>query len=123
MALKWAAWLNGVCHMRGFQCFRDWGIKSHLAHNWDSGVHNPCRVLVPNAFERRTKSEVAHKWAGWLQTPCRVGVPIASERGTISVLGDKWGGWLHNPGRLRGPQRFRAGDKIRGGPQVGQVAT
>ena len=41
------------------------------------------------------KSEVAHKWAKWLPHPCRIG----------------------------DPHRFRAGGKIRSGPQVGKVAT
>ena len=31
--------------------------------------------------------------------------------------------WLHNPCRLGGPNRFRAGGRIRVGPQVGKVAT
>ena len=33
----------------------------------------------------------------------------------------KWADWLHNPYRLGGPQRFRAGDKISSGPQVGAL--
>ena len=41
------------------------------------------------------KSEVAHKWAKWLPHPCRIG----------------------------DPHRFRAGGKIRSGPQVGKMAT
>ena len=35
----------------------------------------------------------------------------------------KWARWLHNPCRLGGPNRFRAGGKITGGPQVGKVVT
>ena len=31
--------------------------------------------------------------------------------------------WLHNPCRLGDPHRFRAGGRIRKGPQVGKVAT
>ena len=31
--------------------------------------------------------------------------------------------WLHNPCRLGEPLRFRAGGKIRSGPEVGKVAT
>ena len=41
------------------------------------------------------KSEVAHNWAKWLPHPCRIG----------------------------DPHRFRAGGKIRSGPQVGEMAT
>ena len=35
----------------------------------------------------------------------------------------KWARWLHNPFRLGGPHRFRAGGRIRSGPQAGKVAT
>ena len=52
-----------------------------------------------------------------------LGLPNASERGTKSEVAHKWAGWLHNACRLGGPQRFRGGDKIRGGPQVVRVAT
>ena len=68
-------------------------------------------------------SEVAHKWARWLNNPFRLGVPTASERGAESEVAHKWVRWLHNPCRLGGRRRFRAGDNIRSGPQVGGVAT
>ena len=43
-----------------------------------------------------------------------------SERGRKSEVAHKWADWLHNPcGR---PQRFRAGEKIRSGSQVGRLA-
>ena len=51
------------------------------------------------------------------------GFPTASERGAESEMAHKWARWRNNPCRLGGPQRFRAGGKIRGGPQVGKVAT
>ena len=35
-------------------------------------------------------------------------------------MAHKWARWLHNPCRLGGPRRFRAGGRIRGGPQVGR---
>ena len=38
-------------------------------------------------------------------------------------MAHKWARWLHNPCRPGGPYRFRAGGKIRSGPQVGKVAT
>ena len=58
------------------------------------GYITPAAWGVPTASERGAHSKVAHKWARWLHNPCRLGVPTASERGTI-----------------------------RGGPQVGKVAT
>ena len=56
-------------------------------------------------------------------TPAASGVPTASERGAESEVAHKWARWLHNPCRLGGPHRFRAGGRIRSGPQVGKVAT
>ena len=46
-----------------------------------------------------------------------------SEQGAESEVAHKWARWLHNPCRLGGPHRFRAGGRIRSGPQVGKVAT
>ena len=40
-----------------------------------------------------------------------------SERGAKSQVDHKWAQWVHNPCRLGGPQGFRAGEKIRSGPQ------
>ena len=56
-------------------------------------------------------------------TPAAQGVPNASERGAELGVAHKWAGWLHNPCRLGGPHRFRAGGRIRIGPQVGWAAT
>ena len=56
-------------------------------------------------------------------TPAAWGVPNASERGAESEVAHKWARWLHNPCRLVGPNRFRRGGRITGGPQVGTVAT
>ena len=44
-------------------------------------------------------------------------------RGAKSEVAHKWARWLHHPCRLGDPHRFRAGGKIRSGPQVGKVAT
>ena len=51
------------------------------------------------------------------------GVPNGSKRATKSAMAHKWTGCLHYPCRLGGPQRFKEGDKVSSGPQVGQVAT
>ena len=51
------------------------------------------------------------------------GVPNTSEPGVKSEVANKWDWWLHNSCRLGGPQRSRAGDKNRSGPQMGLVAT
>ena len=83
----------------------------------------PAAWGIPTASERGAESKVAHKWARWLHNPCRLGVPTASERGAESEVAHKWARWLHNPRRLGDPHRFRAGGKIKSGPQVGNVAT
>ena len=60
--------------------------------------------------------------SGYL-TPAVSGIPTASERGAKSEVAHKWAKWLPHPCRIGDPHRFRAGGKIRSGPQVGQMAT
>ena len=56
-------------------------------------------------------------------TPAARGVPMASERGAESEAAHKWARWLHKLCRMGGPHRLRVGGNIKGGPQVGKVAT
>ena len=56
-------------------------------------------------------------------TPAVSGSPTAAERGAKSEVAHKWANWLPHPCRIGDPHRFRAGGKIRSGPQVGKVAT
>ena len=56
-------------------------------------------------------------------TPAASGIPNASKRGLKTEVAHKWAMWLHHPCRLGEPPCFRAGGKIRSGPQVGKVAT
>ena len=135
----------------GFPTTSERGAESEVAHKWARLIHNPCRPGGPHCFRAGCKinggpqvgnvatlalppggspplqrgganSEVAHKWARWLHNLCRLGVPTASVRGAKSQVAHKWARWLQNPCHLGGPHRFRAGGKIRGGPQVGKVA-
>ena len=128
------------------------GAKSEVAHKWAKWLPHPCRIGIPTASERGAKSEVAHKWAKWLPHPCRIGDPhrfraggkvgsgpqvgkVATSPlpylgspplqsgGEKSEVAHKWAKWLPHPCRIGDPQRFRAGGKIRSGPQVGKVAT
>ena len=55
-------------------------------------------------------------------TPAAWGNPTASEPGTKSEVAHKWARWLHNPCHLGEPHRFKAGDGIKSGPQVGRGA-
>ena len=56
--------------------------------------------------------------SGYL-TPAVSGIPTASERGAKSQVAHKWAKWLPHPCRIGDPHRFRAGGKMRSGPQVG----
>ena len=60
--------------------------------------------------------------SGYL-TPAASGIPTAAERGAKSEVAHKWANWLPHPCRIGDPHRFRAGGKIRSGPQGGKVAT
>ena len=80
---------------RGFPPLQSGGQNQKWPINGQGGYISPAALGIPTASERGAKSEVAHKWARWLHHPCR--------------LGD--------------PHRFKAGGKIRSGPQVGKVAT
>ena len=81
------------------------------------GYLTPAVSGSPTASERGAKSEVAHR------SPAVSGSPTASERGAKSEVAHKWAKWLPHPCRIGEPHRFRAGGKIRSGPQVGKLAT
>ena len=128
------------------------GGKSEVAHKWAKWLPHPCRIGVPHRFRAGGKircglqvGKVAtsplpyrgspplqsgggnQKWPtsgqdGYL-TPAVSGIPTASERGVKSEVAHKWAKWLPHPCRIGDPHRFRAGGKIRSGPQVGKVAT
>ena len=128
------------------------GAKSEVAHKWAKWLPHPCRIGDPHRFRAGGKirsgpqvGKVAtsrlpyrgspplqsggqnQKWptsgqSGYL-TPAVSGIPTASERGAKSEVAHKWAKWLHHPCRIGDPHRFRAGGKIRNGPQVGKVAT
>ena len=128
------------------------GAKSEVAHKRAKWLRHPCRPGFPTASEQGGKSRVAHNWAKWLRHPCRLRVPhrfkaggkiksgplvgkvatsplpsrgsppLQSGGGESEVV-HKWAKSLHHPCHLEDPHRFRAGGKIRSGPQKGKVAT
>ena len=137
---------------RGSPPLQSGGQNQKWPTSGQGGYITPAAWGVPTALEQGAESEVAHKWARWLHNPCRLGghhrfragglhrnwptsgqggyittaawgLPTASERGAESEVAHKLVRWLHNLCRLGGPYRFRAGDGIRSGPQVGKVAT
>ena len=128
------------------------GVKSEASHKWARWLHHPCRLGDPHRFKAGCKlrsgpqvGKVAtsplpprgsqplqsggqnQKWPtsgqGGYITPAASGIPTALKRGAKSEVPHKWARWLHHPCRLGDPHRFRAGGKIRSGPQVGKVAT
>ena len=128
------------------------GAKSEVAHTWASKLHNPCRLGDQHRFKAGGKirsgpymGKVAtpplpprgspplqsggqnQEWPtsgqdGYI-TPAASGIPTASKRGAKSEVAHTWARWLHHPCHLGDPHRFKAGGKIRSGPQVGKVAT
>ena len=128
------------------------GAKSEVAHTWARWLHNPCRLGDPHRFKAGGKirsgpqvNKVAtsplppwgspplqsggqnQRWRingqGGYITPAASGIPTASKRGAKSEVAHEWARLLHHPCRLGYPRRFKAGGKIRSGPQVGEVAT
>ena len=152
VAHKWAKWLPHPCRIGDPRRFRAGGkIRSGPQVGKVATSPLPYRGSPPLA-ERGAKSEVAHKGAKWLPHPCRIGdprrcraggkirsgpqvgkvatsplpyrgSPPAAERGAKSEVAHKWANWLPHPCCIGDPRRFRAGGKIRSGPQVGKVAT
>ena len=137
---------------RGSPPLQSGGQNQKWPTSGQSGYLTPAVSGIPTASERGAESEVTHKWAKWLPHPCRIGdphrfraggqnkkwptsgqsgyltpavsgIPTASERGAESEVAHKWGKWLPHPCRIGDPHRFRAGGRIRSGPQVGKVAT
>ena len=128
------------------------GAKSEVAHKWAKWLPHPCRIGEPHHCRAggKTRSgpqvgKVAtpplpyrgapplqsggqnQKWptsgqSGYF-TPAVSGSPTSAERGAKLEVAHKWAKWLPHPCRIGDPLRFRAGGKIRSGPQVGKVAT
>ena len=137
---------------RGSPPLRSRGKNQKCSTCGQNGYVTPAVSGIPTASERGAKSEMAHLWAKWLRHPCRLGAPhryrargenrsgpqvgkVATSPlpsrgspplqsgGGESEVAHKWAKWLRHPCRLGDPHRFRAGGKIRSGPQVGKVAT
>ena len=128
------------------------GAESEVAHKWPKWLPHPCRIGDPHRLRAggriRSGPQVGEmatsplpyrgspplqsggqnqKWPtsgrNGYPTPAVSGIPTASERGAESELAHKWPKWLPHPCRIGDPHRFRAGGRIRSGPQVGEMAT
>ena len=152
VAHKWAKWLPHPCRIGDPHRFRAWGQNQKWPTSGQNGYLTPAVLGIPTASERggkiRNGPQVGkmatttlpywgspplqsggqnQKWptsgqSGYL-TPAVSGIPTALERGAKSEVAHKWAKWLPHPCRIGDPHRFRAGGKIRHGPQVGKVAT
>ena len=127
------------------------GAKSEVAHLWAKWLRHPCRLGDLHRFRAAGKirsgplvSKMAmsplpsrgsaplqsggqnQKWPTCGQngyvTPAVSGIPTAAKREAKSEVAHLWAKWLRHPCRLGDPHGFRAGGKIRRGPQVGKVA-
>ena len=111
---------------RGAPPLHSGGGESEVAQLWAKWLHHPCRLGDPHRFRAggkiRSGPQVASGQSGYI-TPTVSGIPTASKRGAKSKVAHLWAKSLRHPCRLGDPHRFRAGGKIRSGPQVGKVAT
>ena len=152
VAHKWAKWLRHPCRIGDPHRFRAGGGESEVAHLWAKWLRHPCRLgnrhrcraggkirsgplvgkLATSPLPSRGSPLLQsggqnQRWPTCGQngyvTPAVSGIPTASERGAKSEVAHLWAKWLRHPCRLGDPHRFRAGGKIRSGPQVGKVAT
>ena len=149
VAHKWARWLHNPCRLGGPHRSQR-GAESEVAHKWAGGYMALAGCGIPTASQRGQNQKWPTSGPGGYITPdacgspplhsggqnekwptsglggyiatAACGMPTTSGRGAESEVAHKWAGWLHNPCRLWDPQRFRAGGRIRSGPQVGQVA-
>ena len=152
VARKWAKWLPHPCRIgdphrfraggkvrsgpqvgkmatsplpyRGSPPLQSGGQNEKWPTSGQSGYLTPAVSGIPTALERGAKLEVAQKWAKRLPHPCRIGGSPPLQSGGQS---QKWptsgqSGYL-TPAVSGDPHRFRAGGKVRSGPQVGKVAT
>ena len=108
---------------RGSPPLQSGGQNQKWPINGQGGYMTPAASGIPTALERGANQKWPINGQGGYITPAASGIPSASERGAKSEVAHKWARWLHHPCRLGDPLRFKAGGKIRSGPQVGKVAT
>ena len=152
MAHLWAKWLRHPRRLGDPQTLQSGGQNQKWPTCGQNGYVTPAVSGIPTAFRVGGKirsgalvGKVAtspvpsrgspplqaggqnQKWPTCGQngyvTPAVSGIHTAAERGANSEVAHVWAKWLRHPCRLGDPRRFRAGGKIRSGPQVGKVAT
>ena len=95
-----------------------------MAHKWANWLPHTRRIGEPHRFRAGGKIRSGPQVGNLATSPLPYQrFPTAAERGAKSEVAHKWAKWLPHPGRIGEPHRFRAGGKIRSGPQVGEMAT
>ena len=122
VARKWAKWLCYPCRLGdAHRCRAGGKIRSgpHVGKVGTSPV--PSRGSPPLQSGGGNQKWPASGQRGYA-TLAGSGMPTAAERGAKSQVAHMWAKWVRHPCRLGDPHRFRAGEEIRSGPQVGKVA-
>ena len=108
---------------RGAPLLRGGGQNQKWPTSGQTGyLSPPYRESLPLQSGGQNQKWPTSGQSGYL-TPAVSGSPTAAERGAKSEVAHKWAKWLPHPCRIGDPHRFRAGGKIRSGPQVVKVAT
>ena len=109
---------------RGSPPLQSGGQNQKWPTSGQNGYLTPAVSGIPTAADRagkiRSGPQVAKMATSLL--PYRGSPPLQSG-GAKSEVAHRWAKWLPHPCRIGDPHRFRAGGKIRSGPQVGKVAT
>ena len=109
---------------RGSPTLQSGGIKSEVAHKWANWLPHPCRIGDPHRFRAGGKIRSGPQVGKVATSPLPYrGSPPLHSGGIKSEVAHKWAKWLPHPCRIGDPHRFRAGGKVRSGPQVGEMAT
>ena len=123
MAHKWAKWLPHPCRIGDpHRCRAGGKIRSGPQVGKVATSPLPYRRSPPLQSGGQNQKWPTSGQNGYL-TPAVSGIPTASERGSKSEVAHKWAKWLPHPYRIGDPHRFKAGGKIKSGPEVGKVAT
>ena len=123
VAHKWAGWLHNPCCLGGSPPLKSGGQNQRWPTSGPGGYMTPAAWGSPPLQSGGQNQKWPTSGPGGYMTPAAWGVRTASERGAESKVAHKRARWLHNPCRPGGPHRFRAGGRIKSGPQKGQVAT
>ena len=100
------------------------GTKLAVAHKWKDWLHNPCHLRGPQRFREADKIQTGPQGGGLATKPLLFGgSPTLESTGQNQQWPANGRIGYITPAVWGAPQRFKAGDKIRSGPQVDGLAT